>query len=161
MPGSLNLGKLFVRDWFRRQQDIKSIIDFGAGMGTYRKLLGRDYHWTGVEIFPAYVTEFELERTYDDVIVGDLRTIDWPQADCLIFGDVLEHLSKAEVLAVIERAKTYRHMVVSLPIGEFPQGAVNGNEAERHVSTWEFDDCRKLFNCPINILHGDIGVFMR
>jgi hypothetical protein len=161
MPGSLNLGKLFVRDWFRRQQDIKSIIDFGAGLGTYRRLLGPGYHWTAVEIFQPYVTEYELERLYDEVILGDLRTLDWPEADCLIFGDVLEHLTKQDVSAVIERTKAYKHMIVSLPIGPWPQGAVDGNEAERHLSTWEFEECRQLLACPINILHGEIGVFIR
>lgn len=169
MPSSFYTGKVEIKDWVQNRNDIKRIIDFGPGCGTYPKLLGYKYYWTGVEIFEPYVKQYHLKIMYDKIIIGDLRNVDWPEADLLIFGDVLEHLTKEDVLHVIEKTKPYPHVIVSLPLGSWPQGPSEGNEAEAHVSTWSLEDAIQVlqptvtFNFPA--LVGDeerhIGVFIR
>ena len=46
MPTSSSLGKIEIRNWFNARNDIKSIVDFGCGSGTYIDLLGKQkYKW--------------------------------------------------------------------------------------------------------------------
>ena len=169
MPGSVDIGKDIIAAWLKTRDDVQRIVDFGPGMGTYRKLLGSDYHWTGIEIWEPYADRYGLMGIYDRMIFGDLRSVDWPEADLLIFGDVIEHLPKPDALAVLERTKRYPHVVVSLPLGNWPQGAWEGNPHEEHRSTWTFEEAREALNPQIAEaipFHfegrtAEIGIFIR
>lgn len=141
MPASSPLGKDIIKEWFSKQKDILSILDVGAGEGTYRKLLGDKYRWKAIEVWGDYIKRYHLRDMYDEILTGDIRKIEWPMADCVIFGDVIEHLSKKDGIGVLERAtEGHRHVVVSIPIGEYKQGAIEGNPYERHKSTWYWED---------------------
>lgn len=50
----------------------ESVVDVGAGSGTYRKLYDGG-HWTAVEGRALYVDEFELDKLYQDIIISDVR----------------------------------------------------------------------------------------
>ena len=119
----------------------KTILDVGAGSGTYVNLLRPyfpDTHFTGNEIFARYVTQFGLAGLYDEVIVGDVRELELPEVDVIIFGDVLEHMEIHEAQDVWRRARSVvrQAVVVSLPIVPYPQGPVDGNDHEAHVADW-------------------------
>lgn len=46
MPVSSKEGKDIIKNWFKKQTDIKTIVDLGPGKGSYPKLLGVDkYIW--------------------------------------------------------------------------------------------------------------------
>jgi len=138
MPVSSPLGKNIIKDWFDRQTDISSIVDVGAGAGTYRDLLGGKYHWTAVEIWEDYINKYNLKSRYENVVYGDIAKIELPDADCIIFGDIIEHLKFYEGRDVLVRAiKKYKHVVLSIPLGVYQQGAIEGNPYEEHQSTWE------------------------
>jgi trans-aconitate methyltransferase len=119
----------------------KSILDLGAGAGTYAKLLRPvlpTATMTAVEIHAAYISDFKLWRLYDSIIIGDIRTCDLPEADVVILGDVLEHMSYEDALQMWDRArdKSLKATFLSVPIVEWPQEAMYGNEYERHLHTW-------------------------
>jgi trans-aconitate methyltransferase len=119
----------------------KTILDLGAGAGTYARLLRPslpDAHMTAVEIHAAYVSEHKLWRLYDSVIIGDIRSCDIPMADVVILGDVLEHMSLPDAFQTWDRALDHAKKAVflSIPIVEWPQGEMFGNKHERHVTTW-------------------------
>ena len=128
----------------------RSILDLGAGSGTYgrllRPLLPPDVHMTAVEIHAAYVSEYKLWHFYDTVIIADVRSYDAPRADVIILGDVLEHMTKSEALEVWIRAlrNADKAVFLSLPIVEWPQGPMYGNEYERHVHTWSHHEALDL-----------------
>jgi trans-aconitate methyltransferase len=127
----------------------KTVLDLGAGSGTYARLLRPslpDAHMTAVEIHAAYVSEFRLWRLYDSVIIGDIRTCDIPDADVVIIGDVLEHMSRADALQLWDRARDHarKSVFLSVPIIEWPQEAMFGNEHERHVETWTHHQALEL-----------------
>lgn len=134
-----------------------SVVDVGPGAGTYAQMF-RPYHqsdWTAVEMWGPYVEQFGLDRIYDQVIIGDVRHLN-PElfmSDLVIFGDVLEHMPKGDALDVLYRASLRaENIVVSLPIGDWPQGAVDGVPTEVHVSTWEDGDVLKLLDgCEMRI----------
>lgn len=142
MPTSVSEGK----DWLlpRILAELPGVVlDVGAGEGTYAKLLGRRQGLVthALEVHEPYVAEYGLEGLYDHVIVGDVRTVPLPAADVVILGDVIEHLELADAVAVWERCRraARRAVFASIPLGDHPQGAVNGNEHERHRHTWSND----------------------
>lgn len=169
MPSSVDIGKDLIRAWVQSRDDIQRILDFGPGMGTYRRLLGPGYDWTGIEVWEPYVGRYDLGALYNRILVGDLRTVEWPDADLLIFGDVLEHLPKEDAVAVIERSKAYPHLIVSIPLGEWPQGPWEGNTHEAHLSTWSFEELVTLLEpeaaIPLTFnfenRKAQIGIFIR
>lgn len=126
-----------------------TVLDLGAGEGTYARLLADHREgstFIGVEGHKPYVAEFGLEALYDKVIVGDVRTRRFPAADVVILGDIIEHLDSSEAQKVWDKARraARKTVLASIPLGVHPQDAVNGNELERHRSSWRDDTVHEL-----------------
>jgi SAM-dependent methyltransferase len=66
--------------------------------------------------------------------------------DAVVALDVVEHLEKEDGLRLLERmeALARRRVVVFTPNGFLPQGAVGGNELQRHLSGWEPEELARL-----------------
>lgn len=143
MPYSSDEGKQFTRDVLLGFKNINHILDIGPGAGTYYNLLSRSFPdaiWTCVEAWGPYVKKFSLQDKYTSIIIDDARTIDWQSLgtyDIVIFGDVLEHMSKEEAENLVRAAHTVsRYMVISIPIIHYPQGDLEGNPYEVHQHHW-------------------------
>jgi O-antigen biosynthesis protein len=90
--------------------ECETILDVGCGKGklgsklkkqkSNRKVIGIEYN---SEIAS------EARKVLDEVLTGDIEILELPfgqqQFDCIIFGDVLEHLRKPEY--VLQRMKRY------------------------------------------------------
>lgn len=143
MPTSSPEGK----DWLipRILAELPGIIlDVGAGEGTYAYLLAEHPEQTegstliAMEVHEPYVEKYALDDLYDKVIVGDARTKRFPKVDVVILGDVIEHLEHDDAVRVWEKARkaARKTVLASIPLGVHPQGAVNDNEHERHLTSW-------------------------
>lgn len=148
MPYSVNAGKSWLTQRFLLTEPDR-VLDVGAGCGTYALLWRplRRGHWTAIEGYEPNVKRFGLNRIYDEVHVCDARemVLDSDHYDLAIFGDVLEHMGLDEADSLLQHARNHsRNVCVSIPIGEHPQGAVGGNELERHVHSWTLDDLKRL-----------------
>lgn len=134
MPSSHNILKNDIRVYFSNHVDIgKRILDIGAGVGTYSKLL-RDmgYRMDGMEVWLPYVVEYKLNELYDNVIIGNVMNYDISKYDVIILGDVLEHLSVEDGLELMGRIESNGQMcIVAVPY-KLEQGVVDGNEYEVH-----------------------------
>ena len=143
------------------------VLDVGPGVGTYAKLLaGPDVRRIiGLEVWEPYLTTYSLDRFYDELVVGDVRTTALPDVDVVILGDVLEHMSRDDALAVWERAAVAaRHAVyLSLPIVHYPQDEIEGNPFEVHVEEdWKVDSVLEAFAGIGEVWSGtEVGVFER
>ena len=62
--------------------------------------------------------------------------------DCVIFGDVLEHVERDDAVALLLRAEAARawNILVSVTMVDSPQGEVDGNPHEAHLHQWDADD---------------------
>lgn len=135
-----------------------SVLDVGCGFGRWgflcRELLDvfkgrieKDAWKTridAVEVFGGYINEIHA-KLYDSIFVADMRDfLDACHAkyDLMIFGDVLEHLPKADAVGVLLRAKKIaKRILIGIPLGDkWQQGECFGNTHEAHVSTWERQD---------------------
>lgn len=119
---------------------ISSVLDIGPGCGTYSRILrpiDDNVHWTGVEVWAPYIKEFDLEKKYDHVVVADLRYLDYSKIkrpDCVIAGDVLEHISEVEAVTILNELICLAKVIfVSIPIIHMPQGESEGNPYQEHV----------------------------
>lgn len=114
----------------------KTVIDVGAGSGTYAKLLKPfiDARFVAIEIFENYVSEYKLKDLYDEVWVEDVRKYIHLESDLIIFGDVLEHMTKEEAIKVWDIARSgCKYGLISIPIIHYPQGEWFDNPYEVHV----------------------------
>lgn len=141
-----------------------SILDLGIGYGKYGALC-REYadfnrqekryrssaDWNifilGIEGFADYRTpQWEL---YSQVRLEDFADRDnwehYADFDLVLLIDSLEHIPSNVGLELLEFLRMHnRHILVSVPEGEYLQGPSCGNELERHRSTWSGDRLKEL-----------------
>ena len=137
MPHSDPHGKTWATGLY---QDLapKVVVDVGPGAGMWSRAL-RPFHeglWIGVEVWEPYVDKYGLlPDLYDAVVVSDIR--DWPMppdVDLIIAGDVLEHLPRGEAVELVQGWKARgTALLISTPIVEYQQGALEGNVHETHL----------------------------
>ena len=130
--------------------NLTSMLDVGAGAGIYAHVFAQ--HFPNVERFAVeawtpYINEFELQRVYTEVFNHDIRDHRYFNYDIVIFGDVLEHMTKEDALAVWSKvAKKAMYALISIPIVHCPQDAVNGNPFEKHVKDdWTHEEVLATF----------------
>lgn len=127
-----------------------TILDIGAGGGTYFHLLnqGKWYTMDAVEVYKPTVDY--IKTFYRNVFHQDIRNFSaWKdiQYDLAIFGDVLEHLNVEDAIRVLERAKLYcKHIIICVPFLYKQDAKDTGtpdNPAENHLQS---DLTREIFN---------------
>ena len=137
MPGSSYEGKDLSAHWIV-DNNIKTILDVGVGAGTYSVILKEKNikmdKIDGIEAWAPYVEEFDLANKYDNLFQVDAREWEDWNYDLVIFGDVLEHMSKEDALVLWDKvSKQAKHALISIPIIHYPQGHEHGNPYEEHV----------------------------
>lgn len=129
----------------------KVVVDLGIGGGKYGVLCREVLDWVhgrckksdwqaiicGVEGFEEYRNP--VWDAYTNVEINDILAVyeSIQNCDLVMMIDSLEHLDKVTagiVLATL--VKNNKRVIISVPVGECPQGGVFGNEFERHRSTW-------------------------
>ena len=147
MPSSMDEGKDWMREQIRRLDPVQ-VLDIGPGQGTYFDLAARvGQRWEALEIWEPYIERYALRERYARVVVEDVRQHDWTldSWDIVIFGDVVEHMTRADALAVWDAALAHSaYLLLSIPIVDCPQGAAEGNPFEVHVETWTHEQCLAL-----------------
>jgi len=162
MPFSSERGKAFIKDIVSRVPHDR-ILDVGAGCGTYAKMFPKSYK-TGVEIYAPYVEKYELHKLYDKLHIEDARS--WfthELYDVAFAGDVLEHMTREEAVILLEKLRLCADtVVVSIPLGHYPQDAYDGNPYEAHVvDNWQDSEVRSYFGEPDHSkIDGEIGVYI-
>jgi hypothetical protein len=166
VSASSTVGKAWGRGKIRALAP-SSIVDIGAGRGTYYNLL-RDVlpntYWIAVEVFEPYVAKYRLRDKYDEVIVADVRYLDWGKVgavDVAICGDIIEHMPQADALRMWSDLRSIaKYLLLSVPLGDYPQGSSAGNRFEAHMATWTLNDCLGLPGVYDHAAYSKIGVFL-
>lgn len=139
-----------VRGWID-DLDARSILDIGAGQGTYAKLAKKDgQHWEALEVFAPYIKEYDLPSLYENIYVGDARYMDYLKMSdyigwhLIIAADMLEHMKREEAKNLIyELSKHCKHLLICFPVEHQEQHAgEEGNEFETHVDHWTYDEMK-------------------
>lgn len=135
----------------------KSILDIGFGRGKYG-FLTREYYENikvdGLEVFPQYITPLQ-RNIYGKIYEGNVFEMEIPQYDLYLLIDIVEHWNKEEGHKLIQKLLTMGKVLVSTPRSVGEQGAVYGNEWERHISEWGGYDFDKYE--PRRQIHNDLS----
>ena len=185
LPYSSNSGKTYcdraitriVNQMSNAIFDSFRILDLGVGVGTYsdrytRSLLPRDkFYWTGIEIWAPYIKQFNLESKYDEIINQDAQSYleQSGKHDICFMGDIVEHMTIEQALTMVNLALDRCNVVIiSIPIGYYPQPEFEGNPYERHVKdNWTHNEMMSYWHKDI-VEYGaekfqdgiDIGVYV-
>lgn len=144
-----------------------SILDVGAGAGTYSNLLRSilsESEFIGLEVWEPYISRYDLTKKYDRIIKQDVREYipDKPFAFTFL-GDVLEHMEKEEAVEVYEKLlKESEFVIISIPIIHYPQGNIEGNPYERHIKEdWTHQEVLSTFsNLVLSQTGNVVGVYL-
>ena len=162
MPTSSKSGKTSIKWLMSKIPAPSTALDIGCGEGTYAKMFPK-LKWTGVEIWEPYVEKYNLRSVYPALILEDARKFNTDEYfDVCFLGDVLEHMALDESKALVERAKKWADtVIISIPIGHYPQGEWEGNPYERHVTdNWTDAVVREEFGEPTwSAIDKEIGVY--
>lgn len=141
-----------------KRLDPQSVLDIGAGFGRWG-ILFREFlevwgernvsgKWRrkidAVEVFKPYIKEYHsffYSNVYNCDALEFMRKLDFTY-DLINCGDVIEHFEKKDALELISLClNKSKYLMINIPLGSnWEQGAINGNEYERHRSTWEMSD---------------------
>lgn len=169
MPSSDNHGKAWISVVFDLlpHGSVSRVLDVGTGGGRYAENLRHPaQHWMGIEVWGPYLDKYALRQKYDKIIIADARYVDYSlfdPFDVVFCGDVLEHMEKAEAVALTDKLlHRARFVFISLPITLAPQGAVESNPFEVHVKDdWTIEEARASFpSVTVSIVHETIGVLV-
>lgn len=142
MPSSAQEGKQWSYDRIKEKPH-NTILDIGPGIGTYGiNLRTSDNKVDAVEIFEPYVDKYDLRNIYDDIFIGNFLDFPEPEEkyDWIILGDVLEHFNDEDAKIAYAKAKRLAHYILlSCPDGPYPQGELEGNVHETHLSEYTYD----------------------
>ena len=155
MPSSSTAGKREIHEWFHNRRDIDTVIDVGCGKGKVVLIC--------IEIHEPYIEQYKLYELYERVILADIKMWNIPIVDCIVFGDILEHLTKEDAEEVVRRALlSCKHIVISIPIN-YPQEASHNNPNEEHKSIWTFEELDKWLQEEFKFrnLFDNIAVFIK
>lgn len=155
MPVSdlLNVSPIMAEIWHVRPT---SILDLGIGVGLYgamcrelldigqERLYPKDWvtNIIGVEGFPEYRNPAH-EYFYNSVFYEDFTKTPYKGFDLVLMIDSLEHINKVRGHFMLDQLlHDNKRVIVSCPTGKHyvEQGAVFGNEFERHRAHWTADD---------------------
>ena len=146
MPFSDADGKNEIRRWIK-DLNPRFVLDIGPGSGVYGEMV-RDVanpnQFYAIEVYAPYISTFNLERFYDEVIVSDVRHVDSElisNFDVVIIGDVIEHMHWHEAREVLTKLfMRNRNVIISFPVLHLPQESWDGNTFEKHVDHWSVSD---------------------
>lgn len=168
MPTSVGYGKgivLAMLEEIRLESPTLRVLDIGAGCGTYSDLFRKPSdHWTAVEIWTPYISKYNLQSKYDEICIADARRA-FPlfadrMFDVCILGDVLEHMSYKDAVELVRKCAAHSYNVIaSIPLGPWPQEAVDNNPYEAHVETWTDDDVHLMLGPVAGGIDHNIGVY--
>lgn len=149
------------------KRGVSSVLDLGIGMGLYGSVVRQwcdlgvmvNGKWrtrlVGVEGWSGYrnplweIYDYVFECSIEEAIGG--LTDQW---DAILLMDVLEHFEKPAgehlITAIRRRLRPDGRFYIGTPAVWMEQGAVYGNEFERHRSLWTIADLQRL-DCEILI----------
>ncbi|MBI2018541.1 class I SAM-dependent methyltransferase [Candidatus Daviesbacteria bacterium] len=126
------------------------VLDLGCGVGAAAEVLnkGKIHQFFGVDIYEPYLKICRRSGFYKKVTKADLRNINFNKKsfDVVILFQVIEHLNKKDAKKLIRKAVSVatKAVLISVPNGHCDQGVYDGNIYNKHKSTWNAADFKKM-----------------
>jgi hypothetical protein len=137
MPYSTGFMKNEVKQHFIKNiPTTTSILDAGAGCGTYSNLLKAEFPMMdGIEIFPNYIEMFDLRGKYNNLYIQDVLNFNISSYEYIILGDIIEHMSVENAQMFLNKInESGKKCLVAVPY-LFEQGVHFENHHEIHLQS--------------------------
>jgi SAM-dependent methyltransferase len=121
---------------FIRSQGIRTVVDLGCGnFSAARRIAALPIHYMGVDVVAPLIEANRRRFPADNVLFRclDIVTDPLPKGELCLLREVFQHLSNAQILAILPKLRQYRWVIVTelqLPDGDRsranydkPQGA--------------------------------------
>lgn len=125
----------------------RSVLDLGCGVGVYGRLMRMHLYpcpyLIGVDAWQPYL-ESDFASLYDELICANLFDVVNGKRrlwyECVLCMDVVEHFERGAARALLDWLLEQPLAYMSTPLFDYPQGAVGGNEMERHRCYFTMDE---------------------
>lgn len=113
-----------VSEFLKSNNNRLSVLDLGCGdfnVGKHFVKYAETY--IAVDIVDSLIErnkkKFQAENLEFQYL--DISKDKWPQADCVILRQVLQHLSNAEILEILPKLENHKYVILTehLPVGKF------------------------------------------
>lgn len=152
MPHSANTFDSILQDHVVKLNP-KSILDVGAGSGKNGKLIRQTGYKNKLECLEPteeYVTQYALSNIYDTIHTKNIQEFVNTQYkfsyDLIIFGDVLEHLFRSQVIDYLDYFLYKSKWIIVLWPNNMPQDDYGNNPYEIHKSNFTLNDLTEKFD---------------
>lgn len=146
----------------------KTLLDVGSGNGRFMQRINWDkkFEVIGIELFDVYIRQAKATRLYEKVLKEDIGklTFEKNSFDAVLASQIVEHFTKPDALRIIKKIEEFaRHtIVICTPNGHFHQEAYDGNNLQKHLSSWSPQDFRKLgyrvYGQGLKLVYGEDGL---
>jgi len=125
----------------RELKGCESVLDLGCGNSSPLQYCSNIKYSVGVEAYSPYVVMSKRKKIHTEYYEGKIESLDYPENrfDAVIMLEVIEHLPTSVALEILKRAEKWatKKVIVSTPNGFIPQGDVNDNPLQTHLSGWD------------------------
>jgi hypothetical protein len=131
VPTSFGAFKSEIKDYILTNfdNDKTTILDVGAGCGTYADILNEYKNIDAVEIYEPYINKYDLKTKYRKVYKTNILDFEFDYYDIIIMGDILEHLTIDDAQNLINKLyNKCKQLIISVPFLMKQYGLENKNE---------------------------------
>jgi hypothetical protein len=139
-----------------------TILDVGAGCGTYSNILSEYENIDAVEIYEPYIKKYKLKTKYRKVYTTNIIDFNFDYYDIIIMGDILEHLTIEDAQNLINKLyDKCKQLIISVPFLMKQFGLENKNEDHIQDDLTEEIMVRRYPNLQKNWSNNTIGVYFK
>jgi len=126
----------------RLEKGDSNMLDVGCGKGRILAIINqrKKRYAVGIDLFLPYLKMAKAKRTHDDHLRCDAQFLPFRKNsfDTVICLEVIEHLEKKRALACLKAIEDIARfqVVLTTPVGFYPQGEYDGNPLQTHKSHW-------------------------
>ena len=133
-------------------RDCHTILDLGCGPNSPIASCASIRRSVGVEPFRPYFEKAQQRKTHTELLNCRIEDLVLPDHsfDAVVLIEVIEHMEEAQALEVIRKAQRWasKKVILTTPNGFVPQGEVDGNRLQCHLSGWPLAKLQGLgFRC--------------
>ncbi len=157
-PGSESLAATpytkFVCD-FMAEHGIGDVIDLGCGDFRVGGLIAPSCtRYTGIDVVAPLIEENMRRHGSEKIrfLAKDITVDPLPDAELCLIREVLQHLSNAEIQAILSQVRKYPYVLVTDTQPENPRGyRINRDKAHGAITRMEYNSILRLDRLPFNV----------